>query len=225
MSSTRVFLLSPALARLIERDRAGERVRQGYFAEQPDRSTHVQVTGDAGHLILASHSARSPAEDAAEISLAQAEALLALTAGQVEYLSTAIDIGSHTATIQRVVAPAPLDLISIAFKHDKAAQKFQPPAWFGPEVSADQAYRLRSLALAGRPAVPEVEISNAALASLLDALDHRDREAEPRSTERAQAAIPSEAPFDAEAEQELDRLNIEDSVIRELARSLQPQGR
>ena len=82
------------------------------------------------------------------------------------------------------------------------------------------------LALTGRPAVPEVEISNAALASLLDALDHRDREAEPRSTERAQAAgIPSEAPFDAEAEQELDGLNIEDSVIRELARSLQPQGR
>jgi len=27
-----------------------------------------------------------------------------------------------------------------------------PMAWFGPEVSADQAYRLRSLALAGRPA-------------------------------------------------------------------------
>ena len=70
MSSTRMFLLSPALARLIERDRAGERVRQGYFAEQPDRSTHVQVTGDAGHLILVSHSARGPAEDAAEISSA-----------------------------------------------------------------------------------------------------------------------------------------------------------
>ena len=46
-----------------------------------------------------------------------------------------------------------------------------------------------------------------------------------RPTRRAQAAIPSEAPFDAEAEQELDGLNIEDSVIRELARSLQPQGR
>ena len=225
MSSTRVFLLSPALARLIERDRAGERVRQGYFAEQPDRSTHVQVTGDAGHLILVSHSARGPVEDAAEISSAQAEALLALTAGQVEYLSIAIDIGSHAATIQRVVAPAPLDLISIAFKHDKAAQKFQPPAWFGPEVSADPSYRLRALALAGRPAVPEVEISNAALASLLDALDHRDREVEPSPTRRAQAAIPSEAPFDAEAEQELDGLTIEDSVIRELARSLQPQGR
>ena len=73
--------------------------------------------------------------------------------------------------------------------------------------------------------MPEVEISNAALASLLDALDHRDREAEPSSTRRAQAAAPSEAAFDAEDEQELDGLTIEDSVIRDLARSLQPQGR
>jgi hypothetical protein len=31
--------------------------------------------------------------------------------------------------------------------------------------------------------------------------------------------------LDPEAERELDGLNIEDSVIRELARSLQPQGR
>ena len=155
----------------------------------------------------------------------QAEALLALTAGQVEYLSIAIDIGPHAATIQRFVAPAPLDLISMAFRDDKTARKFQPPAWFGPEVSADPSYRLRTIALTGRPAVPEVEISNAALASLLDALDHRDREVEPRLARRAQAPAPSEAPFDAEDEQELDGLTIEDSVIRDLARSLQPQGR
>jgi len=122
MSSTRVFLLSPALARLIERDRAGERVRQGYFPEQPDRSTHVQVTGDAGHLILVSHSARGPVEDAAEISLPQAEALLALTAGQVEYLSVAIDVGSHVATIQRFVTSAPFDLISLVFRDDKTVR-------------------------------------------------------------------------------------------------------
>ena len=81
------------------------------------------------------------------------------------------------------------------------------------------------MALTGRPAVPEVEISNAALASLLDALDHRDREVEPSPTRRAQTRAPSEAPFDAEDDRELDGLTIEDSVIRDLARSLQPQGR
>jgi len=225
MSSTRVFLLSPALARLIERDRAGERVRQGYFPAHHDRSTHVDVTGDAGHLVLASHGAKGPVEDAAEISRAQAEALLDLTAGRIEYLGISIAIGSHTATIQRFVAPGPLDLISMTFRDDKTARKFQPPAWFGPEVSTDPSYRFRAIALTGLPSVPEVEVTNATLNSLLDALDHRDREAELSSTWRAQAATPSEAAFDGEDEQELDGLTIEDSVIRDLARSLQPQRR
>jgi len=225
MNSTRVFLLSPALARLIERDRAGEHVRQGYFAEQPDRSTHVQVTGEVGHLILTSHSARGPIEDVAEISLGQAEALLGLSAGKVEYLTIAIDVGSHPATIQRFVAPGPLDLVSMTYKDDKKARKFQPPAWFGPEVSPDPSYRLRALALDGLPPVPEVEISNPALISLLDALDHRDREVEPSHPLRARTPAPSEAAFDTEDEQEVEGLTIEDSVIRDLARSLQPQGR
>jgi hypothetical protein len=185
----------------------------------------VQLTGESGHLVLASHSAKGSLEDAAEISPRQAEALLALCAGRVEYLSIAIGIGSHGASIQRFVAPGRLDLISMAFRDDKTAGQFQPPAWFGSEVSADPSYRLRSFALVGPPAVPEVEVTNAALISLLDTLDHRDHEAEPRPTGRVQAALSPEAPFDAEAEQELDGLKFEDSVIRELARALQPQER
>src|SRR5687768_9571315 len=111
MTSTRVFLLASGLARLIERERAGTLVRQGYFPEHPERSTHVQLTGEVGHLVLASHSAKGLVEDAAEISPRQAEALLALCAGRVEYLSIAIGISSHGASIQRFVSPGPLDLI------------------------------------------------------------------------------------------------------------------
>jgi hypothetical protein len=151
--------------------------------------------------------------------------MLGLTAGQIEYRSIAIDIGNHVATIQRFVTPGPLDLVSVAFKHDKAAGEFQPPAWFGPEVSADPSYRLRAIALAGLPSMPEVEVSNAALHGLLDALDHRDQEAEPSSAPRAQVQARSEASFDVEEDPELDGLTIEDSVIRDLARSLQPRRR
>ena len=42
MSITRVFLLASGLARLIEKERAGQRVQQGYFPEHHDRSTHVR---------------------------------------------------------------------------------------------------------------------------------------------------------------------------------------
>jgi CYTH domain-containing protein len=225
MSTTRVFLLASALARLIERERGGHLVRQGFFPDRPGRSAHVQLAGDTGHLILVSHHATGPLEEPAEISRAQAEALLDLTAGWTEYLSIPIDTGSHSATIQRFVAPASLDLISVAFKHDKAARKFQPPVWFGPEVTSEPTYQVRSLALTGLPSAPEVEITNEALHSLLDALGDRAGEPQPQPTGVTRAPETPEAALDPEAERELDGLNIEDSVIRELARSLQPQGR
>ena len=224
MSTTRVFLLASALARLIEKERGGDLVRQGFFPERTGRSAHVQVSGNTGHLILVSQPSTSPLEEPAEISQPQAEALLELTAGQTEYLSIPIDIGSHSATIQRFVAPASLDLISVAFKHDKAARKFQPPVWSGPEVTSEPTYQVRSLALTGLPATPEVEVTNEALNSLLDTLGDRAGEPQPQPTRVARAPEVSEPVLDPKAERELDGLNIEDSVIRELARSLQPQG-
>ncbi|UVF22521.1 hypothetical protein HPT29_025575 (plasmid) [Microvirga terrae] len=225
MSTTRVFLLASALARLIERERGGHLVRQGFFPDRTDRSAHVQVSGETAHLILIAHHVAGPREEPAEISQAQAEALLELTAGQAEYLSIPMAIGSHGATIQRFVTPAPLDLISITFKQDKTARKFQPPAWFGPEVTSEAAYQVRSLALTGLPSVPAVEVTNEALHGLLDALDNRVGEPQLHPAEVSRVSETSEAALDPETDQELDGLNIEDRVIRELARSLQPQGR
>ena len=225
MSTTRVFLLASALARLIERERGGHLVRQGFFPDRSGRSAHVQVSDGTGHLILVSHHAAGPLEEPAEISRAQAEALLDLTAGRIEYLSIPIDIGSHSALIQRFVTPASLDLIRIAFKHDKAARKFQPPVWFGPEVTSEPTYQVRSLALTGLPSTPEVEVTNEALNSLLDTLGDRAGEPQPQPTKVSRVPETFETVLDPEAERERNGLNIEDSVIRELARSLQPQGR
>jgi CYTH domain-containing protein len=225
MRTTRVFLLASALTRLVEKERGGHLVRQGFFPDRADRSAHVQVAGETGHLILVSQSEANPHEEPAEIARSQAEALLDLTAGRTEYLSLGLSLGSHTATIQRFITPAPLDLISVAFKHDTLARKFQPPAWFGPEVTSDPSYRPRALALAGLPSPPEVEVTDAALHSLLDALDNRTGEPQPQPSRVTRAPETSEPALDPEAEQDLDRLNIEDSVIRELAHSLQPQAR
>jgi CYTH domain-containing protein len=225
MSTTRVFLLASSLARLIEKERGGDLVQQGFFPDRSSRSAHVQVSGGTGHLILVSHHAAGPLEEPAEISRAQAEELLELTAGRAEFRSIPIDTGSHTATIQRFVTPSSLDLVSVAFKHEKAARKFQPPAWFGPEVTSDLGYGTRAIALAGLPSTPEVEVTDAALNSLLDALGDRAGEPQPQPTQVARAPEVSEPILDPDAERELDGLNIEDSVIRELALSLQPQGR
>jgi CYTH domain-containing protein len=229
MSTTRVFLLASSLARLIEKERAGHRTQQGYFPDRLDRGTHVQVEGNAGHLILATSGPHGPAVEATGIPLSHAEALLDLAAGQVEYLTISLNIGSQDAAILRFISPGPLDVITVAFEHNEQARSFQPLAWFGPEVTAEPGYHTRSIAMTGLPAVREVEATNAALNSLLDTLDVRfGRQQHPQQGRAEQLGAPQprgprEAELNSEDEDDTDDLAIEDSVIRELARSLRPR--
>jgi CYTH domain-containing protein len=223
MSTARVFLLAPSLARLIEKEREGRHVRQGYFPDRPDRGTHVQLEQETGRLVLVSNRPNGPVEEATDIPRSQAEALLELAAGQVEYLEVSLNIGSQVATLRRFLTPGPLDLLTIPFEHSKRARKFQPLAWFGPEVTGDPAYQGRIMALNRLLPVPEVEITDAALNSLLDALEGRFGAHQPQAA-APQPVAPSK-PAEAEAEDDQDDLEIEDSVIRELARSLSPRQR
>jgi CYTH domain-containing protein len=227
MRITRCFLLAPSLARLIEKERGGHRVRQGYFPDRTDRSTHVQVEGETGQLILVVNQPNGPIEQATDIPRSQAEALLGLTAGRVEYLSVSLNIGSQTAILCRFLTPGPLDLITVTLEHGKRASKFQPLAWFGPEVTGDHAYQGRTMALNGLSSVPEVEITDAALNSLLDALEGRFGAHQPQAAAPQPVAPSKPAAAEAEMDNEDDQddLAIEDSVIRELARSLSPRPR
>jgi CYTH domain-containing protein len=157
MSTAHVFLLAPSVARLIEKERDGRHVRQGYFPDRPGRGTHVQLEQETGRLILVSNYPNGPVEEATGIPSSQAEALLGLAAGQVEYLEVNLDIGSQTAILRRFLTPEPLDLITVTLEHGKRARKVQPLAWFGPEVTGDPAYQGRTMAPNGLPSVPEVE--------------------------------------------------------------------
>ena len=77
------------------------------------------------------------------------------------------------------------------------------------------------MALAGLPAAAEVELTDGALNSLLDTLEGG----------LASSWVPAEASTPADPSPVMDReedehdLGIEDSVIRELARSLRPKHR
>jgi CYTH domain-containing protein len=228
MSTTRVFLLASSLARLIEKERGGHRIQQGYFPDRPNRGPHVQVEGNAGHLILVTSGPHGPAEEVADIPLSHAEALLELAPARVECLDIRLNIGSHTAAIHRFISPGPLDVITVTFEDAEQAQSFQPLPWFGPEVTAEPGYRTRSIAVTGLPAVREMEATNTALDSLLDTLDHRTGERQQTQHARAEQLIapqpkdPASSDAGSEGEDDTDELAIEDSVIRELARSLRP---
>jgi hypothetical protein len=210
VTTNRLFIIAPSLARLIQRERGGERVLEGYFPDQPDRSAFVRIEETHSSLILEA-GAHGTSEEQASIPLAHAQALLS--------------IGSHELQALHFVRPGPLDLLMVIDEPD-----LPPLPWFGPEVSAEPAYQRRCLALDGAPDVWEIEFTNAALNSLLDLLEDRSTtwptqgQAVAPDTLLVGVSLASDAPAPkTDTEEEIDDLGIEDAVIRELARALQPR--
>jgi hypothetical protein len=230
MSTHRYFLIAPSLARLIQKERGGERVQEGYFPDQPQRSAFVQVEETRGSLILEAIEGEAPDEQAS-VPLAHARALLAVSDGQVEYVRARLSIGSHEIQALHFVRPGALDLVAIAGTLEEGRDLPALP-WFGPEVSNEPGYQRRRLALDGAPDRQEVALTNAALNGLLDLLEDRfttwpvqGKAGEPDvpvADISLALAAPVRAP-DAEPDEEIDDLGIEDAVIRELARALQPR--
>ncbi len=87
MRAHRLFIIAPSLARLIRQERGGEHVREGYFPDQPDRSTYVQIEETRSSLILEA-GADEASEERTDLPPAHAQALLTVSQGQVECLRT-----------------------------------------------------------------------------------------------------------------------------------------
>ena len=173
MVTSRRYLIASSLARLIRKERGGNRVTEGHFPNQADRSSFVVVEGDKGSLVLVHASSGGPIEERTEVPRAHAEALLDVTPGKLDYLLTHLTVGTRDIQILRFVTPGPLDLISVFFESEDEARDFRPLSWFGADVTTEVAYQNRSIALEGAPQAPDVPMSNAALNSLLDALENR----------------------------------------------------
>ncbi|GEO15348.1 hypothetical protein [Microvirga aerophila] len=105
MSITRRFLLAPSLARLLEQERGGRHILEGYFPDRHGRSLHVRVEEGIGSLILVAAGPGESVEAAAAVPLAQAEALLDLAASGLAYQRIDLDLGTRTASISRIMAP------------------------------------------------------------------------------------------------------------------------
>ncbi len=232
MTMLRQFLMAPSLARLIQRERGGERVVEGYFPDRPHHSIYVQVEEDRSSLILSSDGIEGSPEERTTIPLSQAQALLAVASGQVAYVRTSLSLGSRKLQLQQFTEPGPLSLLSVEVQQEM--EEFQPLSWFGPEVSGERAYLRRRIALEGLLPAPEVELTEGALNSVLDLLENgftawplQDQTApsEEPSVNLSAAAGQSEPSPATDDDQDIDDLGIENDVIRELARSLRPQRR
>jgi len=191
----------------------------------------VQIEEARSSLILEAGDGTS--EERADLPLAHAPALLAVSQGQVEYQRIRLSISSHEIQVFHFIRPAPLDLVAVAVPWEDE-QDFHSLPWFSLEVSAEPAYQRRRLALEGAPDTRDVDVTNGALNSLLDLFEDRfstwpgphetmisDASAAD-VTSRSKASVLEPEP---EEDEEIDDLHIKDAVIRELARSLQPRQR
>ena len=74
MPMRRLFIIAPSLARLIQKEWGGERVQEGYFPDQPQHRTFVQVEEARSSLILEA-GGDAATEEQADLPLAHAQAL------------------------------------------------------------------------------------------------------------------------------------------------------
>jgi CYTH domain-containing protein len=129
-------------------------IQQGYLAIQGD-GTEVRVRNRGGICSLTVKRGTGLERQEVEVPLsAEAFATLwPLTAGRrvdkVRYVGkergyvVEVDV-YHGALDGRVVA-------EVEFSDVKASQAFEPPTWFGPEVTGDQRYANQHLACQGWP--------------------------------------------------------------------------
>lgn len=247
MSTNRRFLILSSLGRLIRKERGASQVTEGYFPNHPGRSSHVQVEGGNCSLILVTTAGNAmPVEERTDVPRAHADALLDVAPGKVVYDRSRMSLAGREICIDRFSVPSALDLISVAFDTEEEARSFRAPPWFGTELTGEQSYQNRSIALEGAPTPPDLPLSNSALESLLDALENRFAAARarpgPQRNQQAQAGgnslarlaaspfgeVAAAAPVKADEEQpepepapeQNGSENIEDDVIRELARAL-----
>jgi len=178
MEIIRKFRVSHALARLLHKFGSPARIVEGYFATEPGSQSFVHLDGDQCDLVLVHQGSQVPLEEKTRVPVKQGEILLDVCAGRVELERVNFPLNGRRVSLDRVFQPGLLDFAWIAFERQEEADKFDPPVWFGPEVSDNAAFGYHDIAFGGVPVGDEVELSNAALNSILDELERSARSAD-----------------------------------------------
>jgi adenylate cyclase len=132
-----------------------DEIDQGYLTVGADGS-ETRVRRRAGRFTLTVKSGRGLVRSEAEVTLTaeQFEVLWAATEhARVEKQRRAVP-GEGGLTIEVDVYSGALEGLVVAeveFDDPRGAESFVAPSWFGPEVTAEDSYKNRSLALHGLP--------------------------------------------------------------------------
>jgi CYTH domain-containing protein len=137
-------------------DRAtADRIEQGYIVIGDDGlEVRVRRRGDQSFLTIKQGEGRVRLEEELEIDADRFARLWPLTEGRRLEKTRYVLQGPGGVDIELDVFCGELEGLltaEVEFPSDAAADDFEPPPWFGEEVTGDSRYRNRSLASQGKP--------------------------------------------------------------------------
>lgn len=135
---------------------SGHRLRQGYVAGEGDVEVRVRIAENRADLTVKGGRGLRRTEVVLPLGAANAEELWPLTEGrQIDKVRYRVPLDAHDGLVAEVDVFAGalegLVRIEVEFPTEAAAHAFDPPAWFGREVTGEVAWSNARLARHGRP--------------------------------------------------------------------------
>jgi CYTH domain-containing protein len=147
----RKFLLDgiPPTMRLARR----EPIRQGYIALDGDTEVRVRITPKRALLTVKSGHGGVRTEEEVALDTRQGDALWELTEGRrvvksrrrVRVGDAVVEVDEYSGALDGLV------VAEVEFADEAASSAFDPPSWFGRELTGDRRYSNRALAADGLP--------------------------------------------------------------------------
>jgi adenylate cyclase len=126
------------------------RIDQGYVALDEGAEVRVRRIGDELWLTVKGAGGLARVEEELPLSPEQFESLWPLTEGRrVEKTRHTLPDGVEVDVYDGSLAG--LVVAEIEFASEEKSAEFEPPEWFGAEVTEDRRYKNRALAVDGRP--------------------------------------------------------------------------
>lgn len=131
----------------------GVPLRQGYVASEGEVEVRVRIRERDAALTIKAGRGMVRTEVELPLSIDDAEALWEQTEGRrIVKRRHRVQVGDHVAEVDVYDgALAGLCRVEVEFSSSEEATAFDPPAWFGREVTGDDRWRNASLARHGRP--------------------------------------------------------------------------
>ena len=129
-------------------------ILQGYLAIDGDTEVRIRRTPDGATLTIKHGGGEVRVEEELALGARQADALWELTEGRrLQKVRREMRVGGVDVEVD--VYSGALDGLVVAeveFIDEASSQAFDPPPWFGREVTEDPAYKNRNLSMFGLPA-------------------------------------------------------------------------